>query len=277
MTRLAQITTGLLLFAAAAFPQASTRQQAEDAFERAKAATVPAQKEALLKQSLSLSKSFAAYYALGNLQLDARRYAEARQTYQDGMAVADGVDAQAAAQFKIGLTCEGEGNLLEGISWLQGSLSRVENPTVRDELKRLRLAAAGRIQPMPAIVRALSAAKDAGGPNKVDLQVNFELDKSDLTASGRQQAEELGKLLESMNGYQLLFVGHTDESGTDDHNQKLSQDRADSVKRYITERFSIVSARIHTEGHGRREPLYHGVSDDNNRLNRRVEVRLVQR
>ena len=276
MRRVSGILDCFLLFAVSCLSQSSSQDRARDSYQRAMAQPDGPQKEALLKESIGSWKSFAAYYALGNLQLSLRRYAEAQQTFQDALAIASGAPPMAAAYFKLGLAREGQGDPLEGIAWLEASLSHAKEPMVEQELKRMRLATADRTQTAGAISRALILGKSLGAAPKVDLQVNFEFNRSDLTASGKSQSEELGKLLEQLDqGYQLIFIGHTDEVGSDEYNQKLSLDRAESVKRYIVERYSIASTRIKSEGHGRREPLYTGTSDENNRLNRRVEVRMV--
>jgi len=255
------------------------RERAETAFNRAKTLPDGAEKEALLKESIGYWKSFEAYYALGKLQMQQRRYAEARENFQNGMAIAADERAVAVSQLEIGLACEAQGNALEGIEYLESALSKVDDPRIRTELKRMRLAAANHTQPAPAIARALTQARAIGTTPKVDLQVNFEFNRADLTPTGKQQAEELGKLLEMIHepGTQMVFVGHTDEVGSDDYNQKLSLDRAEAVKKYLVERYSVASTQIRTEGHGRKEPLYTGVNDDNNRLNRRVEVKLVSK
>jgi len=279
MDGLARLAVCILVFGMTAFSQGSPpEERAKAAYESAAALPDGPQKEALLKESIGYWKSFSACYALGNLQLSLHRYTDARDSFQNALAVANGEKPVAAAYFKIGLALEGEGDALEGITWLEASLARVkDDPVVAAELKRMRLAVAGRTQPAAAMARALTRGKSFGGAPKIDLHVNFEFNRSDLTAGGKSQTEELGKLLEQMKepGSQIVFIGHTDELGTDDYNQKLSLDRAEAVKRYLVERYSIASARIKTEGHGRREPLYKGTADDDNRLNRRVEVRVV--
>ncbi len=280
MQRVLRFAVFFVIFVLAVFPQASSpEEKARASYDRAMTETDASKKEKLLKESIGAWKSFAACYALGNLQLSAHRYADARDSFQNALAVANDVKPVAAAYFKIGIALEGEGDPLEGIAWLEASLSRVHDPVVENELKRMRLAAAGRTQPASSIARALTLGKTLGATPKVDLQVNFGFNRSDLTTEGKSQSEELGKLLEQMKepGFQMVFVGHTDELGTDDYNQKLSFDRAEAVKRYIVERYSVASSRIKTEGHGRKEPLYKGTADDENRLNRRVEVKLVSK
>jgi len=66
---------------------------------------------------------------------------------------------------------------------------------------------------------------------------------------------------------------HRPEGG-EDYNLNLSQRRADTVVRYLVERYSVASSQIRAVGRGMREPLYKGISEENDRLNRRVEVRL---
>ncbi len=71
-------------------------------------------------------------------------------------------------------------------------------------------------------------------------------------------------------------MGHTDLTGTAEHNLDLSIRRAKTVRTALTAEYGVNANRIDIEGHGMREPLVAGVSDRDNRINRRVAVRVVR-
>ena len=273
---------GIFVLAAAMIAaQSSDFERARDAFQRAAAETGTARKQALLEESIRYVKTFEAYYALGGLQLGLKQFPQARESFREAMAVAKNEPAVAASRFKLGLASEGLGDTLEAISLLESSMELVPDETVAAELKRIRLEAAGKVYGAAAISKALTLSKSLGKTAKIDLSsVNFAFDSADLTVAGKKQCEELGKLLTKNDfpGYVFVFVGHTDVNGGEDYNKDLSSKRAETVKRYLVERYSIAYNRVRTEGRGKLEPLYGGPpSDDNDKLNRRVEVRLVAR
>ena len=256
--------------------QESEFDLARAAFEKAMREEAPDRKVILLEESLRHVKSFEAFYALGNLQLGQRQFPAARKSFESAIDIAKEPAALAAAYFKLGLACEGQSEMLEAISWLEHSLERSPDPLVESELKRMRLKAAGQVQSAAAIARALTVSKSLGAAPKVNLQVNFEFNEAVLALAGKNQAEELGKLLTQPGhaGFRFVFIGHTDLKGGEDYNLNLSQKRAETVVRFLVERYSVPSNRVKALGRGMREPLYRDLSNDSDRLNRRVEVRL---
>ena len=73
------------------------------------------------------------------------------------------------------------------------------------------------------------------------------------------------------SGMIVRIVGHTDSTGTDAINNPLSQQRADSVKYYLSDR-GVSSARIETSGRGSREPVASNATAAGQAQNRRVEI-----
>lgn len=65
-------------------------------------------------------------------------------------------------------------------------------------------------------------------------------------------------------------IGHTCDRGTDDANMKVGLQRAEAAKDYLVKN-GIASDRISTESKGSREPMVPNNSEENRRLNRRVE------
>lgn len=69
----------------------------------------------------------------------------------------------------------------------------------------------------------------------------------------------------------LTIVGHTDSTGTTQHNQALSESRAQSVQNYFLNK-GVLSQRLESQGLGESAPRASNASADGRQLNRRVEI-----
>ena len=76
--------------------------------------------------------------------------------------------------------------------------------------------------------------------------------------------------------FRLSIAGHTDTRGDMDVNEKLSQDRAEEIRRYIERKGKLQPNRIESFGYGSSKPLKDEVTDEDARVNRRVEFRLIK-
>ena len=70
---------------------------------------------------------------------------------------------------------------------------------------------------------------------------------------------------------QLIIEGHTDSDGTTEHNQILSEKRAESVKLYLVSE-GISSSRLFTKGYGESVPVAPNTTSTGKAQNRRVEL-----
>lgn len=70
----------------------------------------------------------------------------------------------------------------------------------------------------------------------------------------------------------LVLIGHTDLTGEENYNRRLSQQRADYIAQLLIEDFDIAPARIKSTGLGMSDPLVNAISTEANAKNRRVEV-----
>jgi outer membrane protein OmpA-like peptidoglycan-associated protein len=78
-------------------------------------------------------------------------------------------------------------------------------------------------------------------------------------------------LRKNSTGMVVRIVGHTDSTGSDAINNPLSQQRAESVKDFLTDR-SVPANRIETQGRGSREPIASNATTEGQAKNRRVEI-----
>lgn len=109
---------------------------------------------------------------------------------------------------------------------------------------------------------------------KFDSGILFDFDQSTLKPSARINIESLATSLKNNPETNILIVGHTDATGTDAYNYRLSERRAAAVKAY-TQSQGISSSRLTTEGRGETEPIASNTSETGKAQNRRVEIVIV--
>jgi len=88
---------------------------------------------------------------------------------------------------------------------------------------------------------------------KIDLEIRFDYNSADISKDSTQAVQELGKALAqaSLKGSTFVVAGHTDAAGGEGYNQDLSERRADSIKRYLVDRFGINGSDLVTVGYGK--------------------------
>jgi len=99
----------------------------------------------------------------------------------------------------------------------------------------------------------------------------FAFDKDNLNASGLNSMDKIAAFLRERPNRKLLVEGHTDNIGTFEYNQGLSERRAASVKNALVER-GVAAERIVTIGYSEKYPVASNDTDAGRQQNRRVEV-----
>jgi len=102
----------------------------------------------------------------------------------------------------------------------------------------------------------------------------FDFDKASLKPEGRQLLDQVVNQVSTLTLETIIAVGHTDWTGTEAYNQKLSERRAESVKRYLVDK-GIDANRIYTEGKGKSSPVASNTTREGRAQNRRVEIEIV--
>src|SRR5712675_2285610 len=153
-----------------------------------------------------------------------------------GLSIAPQADPAAAA----------EGRLLQNI---RGRATRSLSASEREEISAI--------------------AKDR--PN-IDLEITFDYNSADISSKSLPAVQTLGRALTNpdLKGSTFIVAGHTDAAGGEGYNQELSERRADSIKRYLTDKFGIAGSDLVTVGYGKsklKDP-----SQPMAEVNRRVQV-----
>lgn len=102
----------------------------------------------------------------------------------------------------------------------------------------------------------------------------FATDKTKILASSQPALQQLYRILKDNPDIRIRIVGHTDDVGREDYNQKLSIGRANSVKREMVNR-GINPKRIETTGRGEKDPIVKNDTEAHRQMNRRVEIEIL--
>lgn len=133
---------------------------------------------------------------------------------------------------------------------------------------------------------ALKRAQEAGvlAKGKVVFEqtfsedrVKFKLDSADLSDEAKAALDEFGTKVKALDAQYFIEVqGHTDDTGSERHNEDLGQRRADSVRRYLSREHKIALARMSTISYGDTLPLESNKSRAGREANRRVVLVVLE-
>jgi outer membrane protein OmpA-like peptidoglycan-associated protein len=102
----------------------------------------------------------------------------------------------------------------------------------------------------------------------------FDFDSAALRPENRETLSRIAGVLLASEGYRLFIDGHTDDIGTEEYNQRLSERRASSVRDYLVNA-GVPMDVIAVRGFGKSNPLVQAKTQDAREKNRRVEIGIV--
>jgi len=100
----------------------------------------------------------------------------------------------------------------------------------------------------------------------------FDTDKADLKPESDAALKEIVKLLKDNPTLRLHVVGHTDSTGSLEHNMALSGRRAEAVTKMLTTKYGVATNRLRAHGIGPIAPVATNRTEEGKALNRRVEL-----
>lgn len=109
---------------------------------------------------------------------------------------------------------------------------------------------------------------------KRTVAVQFGFGKAALDAEATRLLDATASEVAGLNKYAIEILGFTDSTGPQDVNLRLSQERANTVVRYLTTEHDMPLYRINVLGLGNVDPTADNKTADGRRKNRRVEVRI---
>ncbi|MCB9092198.1 MAG: OmpA family protein [Halobacteriovoraceae bacterium] len=105
---------------------------------------------------------------------------------------------------------------------------------------------------------------------EITLNVQFKSGKTEIDPRYDSELEKVATFLKTYEDTKAEIEGHSDSTGSREWNTKLSQQRADSVKNYLVEKFQIDSDRLTSVGYGPDKPIADNATVEGRKLNRRV-------
>ena len=104
----------------------------------------------------------------------------------------------------------------------------------------------------------------------LDSGILFDVDKYDLRPEAEEVLKNLAIVLKEADIKTFEIDGHTDSDASDEHNQILSEKRANAVKNFLTSQGTV--AEITIKGYGESRPIASNDTPEGKQKNRRVEI-----
>ena len=223
----------------------STARQTAQFSEDARALAVQRQEE----ERIAKEREDAA--AKAKAEAEARAAVEATEAKRKA-------DAEAQRQAELSAAKEG--------------LMQAKEQAAKAEAERVRKAAeALRAQLLEQFNRILETRDTPRGLVVNMGDVLFDTGKFDLRSEAREKLAKLSGIVLAHPGLKLAIEGYTDSTGSDELNRKLSQDRADAVRGYLTEQ-GLPQDSVTAQGFGKSEPVADNNTAAGRQKNRRVEI-----
>lgn len=119
--------------------------------------------------------------------------------------------------------------------------------------------------------KLIQVTKDARGIILSMSDILFDVNKATLKADLKTSLAKVAGILSVYQQFNVSIEGHTDNTGSEDHNMKLSQQRADNVKSFLVEQ-GIDAGRLTAKGLGMTTPIADNKTKEGRQKNRRVDL-----
>jgi outer membrane protein OmpA-like peptidoglycan-associated protein len=146
---------------------------------------------------------------------------------------------------------------------MRQALANVEAASVQRERQVLEEAERGRVQGDLDVLTVTF---------KSDFM--FDVNSSTILPGAYDELNRVAKVLNQYPQTNITIAGHTDSTGTEEYNLRLSQRRAEAVKNALVG-MGVSAARMTTIGYGESKPVAGNATEAGKQQNRRVEIRII--
>lgn len=126
------------------------------------------------------------------------------------------------------------------------------------------------------IIKDIDLDKIEIGTAIVLNNIFYDYDKATLRPESKAELERLYQFLNDNPRVKVEIGGHTDGDGSDTYNQSLSERRSQSVVAYLTDK-GVPAGRLVAKGYGEKEPIAPNDTPENKQLNRRTELKILEK
>jgi outer membrane protein OmpA-like peptidoglycan-associated protein len=252
----------------------SAARQAVQFAEDARALAAQRQDEARIAMEREAAASGA------KAEAEAKAAAEAAEAKQRADAAAAEVkrkaDEEAQRQAEIAAAkqaqLKAEAEVAAVKAQAEANALKAKEEAARAEAERARKDAADlRAQLLEQFNRVLETRDTPRGLVVNMGDVLFAFGKYDLSPEAREKLAKLSGIILAHSGLSLAVEGHTDNVGSDEMNQKLSEKRADTVRAYLIQQ-GLNEGTVTSEGFGKSMPVVDNDTPAGRQKNRRVEI-----
>jgi OmpA-OmpF porin, OOP family len=162
----------------------------------------------------------------------------------------------------------------KGLSWRKSIDAKTIEIKPGQAVVSLDIVAAKAIEDKMVVVKAADIADALSAKGSIALYgIYFDIDKSDVKPDSDKTLDEIASLLKIDRSLKLEIAGHTDNTGSAEHNMTLSQARAQAVVDTLVKKYGIDSARLQAKGYGDTKPIAANTDETGRSKNRRVELK----
>ncbi|HTX38527.1 MAG TPA: OmpA family protein [Bryobacteraceae bacterium] len=228
-----------------------------DAAAREAAAQAQAQKatEEAQREAAERAQAEADRQAALQAKLEAQ---QAAQQAEQEKAAADAARAQALAQQQTADAAAAQARLAAQQAEQQRQQAEDEKTALRERLRQ-------------QLNMILETRETARGLIVNINDVLFDFDRYTLKSGAREKLAKVSGILLAYPGLKIRLEGYTDSVGTDDYNQRLSEQRADSVRDYLLQQ-GVPADNLSAVGLGKADPVASNDTAAGRQENRRVEM-----
>ena len=202
---------------------------------------------------------------------EAKRRADAEAARQAELAAAREAQMKAEAE-AARVRAEAEAAAAEARAKAEADALRAKEEAAKMEAERARQAAQRlRAQLLDQFNRILQTTDTPRGLVVNMADVLFDTGKFSLRQEAREKLARLSGIVLAHPGLHLQVEGHTDSTGSDEFNQKLSEQRADSVRHYLISQ-GLAESGVTAAGFGKTMPVADNSTAAGRQQNRRVEI-----
>ena len=159
----------------------------------------------------------------------------------------------------------------------RADLARAETQQSRQELEQVRRRREAELDRMQQALNRIAPTKRTPSGMVMTLSSDhfrFDFDKAVIRPANKETLSRVAGLLLASEGYRLFVDGHTDDIGTGEYNQALSERRAKAIQDYLV-KAGIPAGVITIHGFGKTQPLVEAKTKQARAENRRVEIGIV--
>ena len=104
--------------------------------------------------------------------------------------------------------------------------------------------------------------------------IYFETNSANMSLDSRAVVDEIAGFMRAYENTVVDIEGNTDSTGSREHNMELSRQRAEAVKRYLTEKYGYPATRMRTAGNGPDHPMDTNATPEGREKNRRTDIKV---